>query len=104
MYVEKFGLDAADDVQAWDGIDDEGWTGAEIKSCCRLAALLGVTLEEAAKKVVPVCRSAADSILSLRETSENSGYLDANTGEAYRRLPASVKTSNRRNVIRNGSK
>jgi SpoVK/Ycf46/Vps4 family AAA+-type ATPase len=46
--------------------NDEGWTGAEIRSCCRLAALLDVPLLEAAKNVVPVSRTAAESVERLR--------------------------------------
>src|SRR5262249_9268503 len=34
--------------------DDTSWTGAEIRSCCRLAALLDIPLKEAAQHVVPV--------------------------------------------------
>ncbi len=43
------------------------WTGAEIKSCCRLAALLDVPLMEAAKQVVPVAVTAAESVEKLRD-------------------------------------
>ncbi len=45
---------------------DADWTGAEIKSCCRLAALLDVPLAEAARQVVPVARTAAETIDALR--------------------------------------
>ena len=34
--------------------DDGNWTGAEIKACCRLSALLDVPLVQAAQNVVPV--------------------------------------------------
>jgi SpoVK/Ycf46/Vps4 family AAA+-type ATPase len=44
----------------------DDWTGAEIKSSCRLAALLGVSLTEAAKQVVPVAVTAAESVERLR--------------------------------------
>ena len=44
MYIEKFGLDP-DQPRP----NDRDWTGAEIKSCCRLAALLDVPLVEAAR-------------------------------------------------------
>ena len=44
----------------------DDWTGAEIKSCCRLAALLDVPLVEAAKQVVPVAVTAAESVERLR--------------------------------------
>ena len=53
MYLEKFGLDP-DQPRP----DDRDWTGAEIKSCCRLAALLDVPLVEAARNIVPVAVTA----------------------------------------------
>ena len=46
--------------------DDTGWTGAEIKACCRLAMLLDVPLTQAARNVVPVSVTAAESIEKLR--------------------------------------
>jgi len=47
--------------------DDTNWTGAEIKSCCRLASLLDVPLIQAAQNVVPVAVTAGDKIESLRQ-------------------------------------
>jgi hypothetical protein len=44
----------------------EGWTGAEIKACCRLAAIREVSLDEAAKQVVPVTRMADTKLQDLR--------------------------------------
>ena len=46
--------------------DDRNWTGAEIQSCCRLASLLDVPLKEAARNVVPVAVTAAESVEKLR--------------------------------------
>ena len=46
--------------------DDTDWTGAEIRACCRLAALLDVSLEQAAAHVVPVAVTAAESVERLR--------------------------------------
>ncbi|QDT55867.1 Proteasome-associated ATPase [Caulifigura coniformis] len=46
---------------------DDGWTGAEIKSCCRLSALLDIPLSEAARNVVPVSVTSAESIEALRD-------------------------------------
>jgi hypothetical protein len=46
--------------------DDSGWTGAEIRSCCRLAALLDITLHQAAQNVVPVAITAAEPMEKLR--------------------------------------
>jgi len=45
---------------------DENWTGAEVKACCRLSALLDVPLAQAAQHVVPVAVTAAESIERLR--------------------------------------
>src|SRR5213593_2405886 len=46
--------------------DDEGWTGAEIKECGRKAWRLKLSLKESAGYIVPVSRSAADQIETLR--------------------------------------
>jgi hypothetical protein len=61
LYLDRFGLDAR---QARP--DDADWTGAEIKSCCRLAALLDVPLVAAAQNVVPVARTSAEAVERLR--------------------------------------
>jgi hypothetical protein len=61
LYLNKFGIDKTQPKP-----DDSNWTGAEIKSCCRLAALLDVSLVEAAQNVVPVAVTNADSIANLR--------------------------------------
>ena len=45
---------------------DDGWTGAEIRACCRLAALLDVPLLQAAQNVVPVSATAAESVERVR--------------------------------------
>ena len=46
--------------------DDSSWTGAEIRSCCRLAALLDVPLTQAARNIVPVAVTAAELVDRLR--------------------------------------
>ena len=46
--------------------DDASWTGAEVKACCRLAALLDVPLTQAARNVVPVAVTAAEAVERLR--------------------------------------
>jgi SpoVK/Ycf46/Vps4 family AAA+-type ATPase len=61
LYLERFGLDSA---QRRPG--DRDFTGAEIRACCRLAALLGVPLVEAAANIVPVAVTAGESVERLR--------------------------------------
>ena len=64
--------------------DDTSWTGAEIKACCRLAALLDVPLTQAARNVVPVAVTAAESVDRLR-TWATGRCLCANNPGIYTR-------------------
>jgi SpoVK/Ycf46/Vps4 family AAA+-type ATPase len=47
--------------------NDTNWTGAEIKSYCRLASLLDVPPVQAAQNVVPVAGTAGDRIEAPRQ-------------------------------------
>lgn len=47
--------------------NDNGWTGAEIKSCCEIAWELDVSLEEASRYIVPVSKADPDGIERLRK-------------------------------------
>ncbi len=61
---------------------DDQWTGAEIKACCRLSALLDVPLSQASQNVVPVAVTAAESIERLRGWAKGR-CLDATKGGIY---------------------
>ena len=50
--------------------EDEGWTGAEIKECCRKAGRLRLPLVRAAQYTVPISKSAAEQIKSLQEAQK----------------------------------
>ena len=77
---------------------DHDWTGAEIKSCCRLAALLEVPLVEAASHVVPVAITAAESVEKLRSWASGR-CLSASAAGIYARngnsSPAPIRRVNR---------
>ena len=62
LYRRQYDIPASQPIPV-----DTDWTGAEIKSCCRLSALLDVPLSEAATNVVPVAHTAAESLAKLRE-------------------------------------
>lgn len=62
--------------------DDEGWTGAEIKECCRKAWRLNLSLQESASYIVPVSRSAADQIEGLRRQASGR-FLSASRPGVY---------------------
>ncbi len=62
---------------------DPGWTGAEIKECCRKAHRLKMSLKEASEYIIPVFRSAADQIKALRQTASGK-FLNASKPGVYR--------------------
>ena len=83
--------------------NDDGWTGAEIRSCCRLAKLLDVSLVDAARNVVPVAVTAAESVERLRNWASGR-CLSANEPGIYRRTSSRGRSSTpsvRRSVSRN---
>lgn len=65
LYLKSFGLKK----QALP--KHEGWTGAEIRTCCDIAFRLNISLADAAKFVVPVAKSAKDQIAKLRSEASN---------------------------------
>jgi SpoVK/Ycf46/Vps4 family AAA+-type ATPase len=75
IYLKKWGL-------AGDLPDDEGWTGAEIKECCRKAWRLNLSLQASAAYIVPVSRSAADQIEGLRRQASGR-FLSASRPGVY---------------------
>lgn len=79
MYRNLYGIPEG---QARPG--DTSWTGAEIRSCCRLAALLDVTLSQAAHHVVPVAATAAEQVERLRSWASGR-CLSASAPGIYRR-------------------
>lgn len=61
---------------------DTVWTGREIEECCSKAYVLGITLQEAAKYVVPVMTFAQDEMTSLRESAAGK-YISADHEGTY---------------------
>src|SRR5204862_5818140 len=76
--------------------DDDGWTGAEIKECCRKAWRLKLSLAESAGYIVPVSRSAADQIETLRRQASGR-FLSASQPGVFtvESLPAAVGAGRR---------
>lgn len=63
--------------------EDDGWTGAEIKECCRKAARLTLSLVDAAEYTVPISKSAAEQIRSLRQQASGK-FISASYAGVYR--------------------
>ncbi len=92
IYLGKFSIDD----QALP--KDTDWTGAEIRSCCRLAKLLDLPLADAGRNVVPVAVTATESVDRLR-TWAAGRCLSADQAGVYTRS-AQVKNTGRRCVAR----
>lgn len=92
MYLAKFDLSGNQQIPP----DDE-WSGAEIRACCRLAALLDLPLTAAAQHVVPVARTASEAVDKLR-TWASGRCLNADRPGIYQR-----GTTPRRKVARESS-
>ena len=73
IYLSKYGVSG-------ELPDDDGWTGAEVKECCRKAYRLKMTLKESAEYIVPVSRSAADQIKALRQQASGKFISASNPG------------------------
>ena len=97
IYLDLFDLDPKQPKPV-----DADWTGAEVRACCRLAALLDVPLVEAAQNVVPVARTAQESVERLG-TWASGRCLDADRGGLYGRSPSSAAAKPRRKVRRDPS-
>jgi len=81
---------------------DDQFTGAEIRACCRLAALLDLPLTAAAQNVVPVAVTAAESVERLRQWASGR-CLDAEAGGTYRANGATTLVKPGRKVRRDPS-
>jgi hypothetical protein len=95
LYLDQYRLELNQELPA-----DEGWSGAEIKSCCRLAALLDVPLVAAAQNIVPVSRTSAESVDQLRRWATGR-CLSADRPGVYTARDTSAKE--RRRVHRSGT-
>ncbi len=94
QYVSTFELDSNQALPS-----DKNWTGAEVRACCRLAALLDIPLKQAATNVVPVATTAGESVERLRSWA-NGRCLDAEKGGIYQHRKNS---GSRRKVSRDPS-
>ena len=90
LYLGQFELDREQALPS-----DEQWTGAEIRACCRLAALLDVPLKEAARQIVPVAVTAAESVERLR-TWATGRCLSAEQPGLYSRSAVATDAPRRR--------
>ena len=79
--------------------DDDGWTGAEIKECCRKAWRLKLSLRESAGYIVPVSRSAADQIEALRRQASGR-FLSASVSGPFSTTEESTQIGAGRRVVR----
>jgi hypothetical protein len=88
LYASKFGVS----IEGLDRIDDEGWTGAEIKTCCSMASDMSVSLVEASGFISPVSRSNAEAVQALRALASGR-FRSAADGGFYK--PPSIESKSK---------
>ncbi len=89
IHLEQFGVNRDQPKP-----NDTDWSGAEIRSCCRLATLLDVPLIEAAKNIVPIAVTAAESVAKLRQWASGR-CLNAEVAGIYHHQTATNKRRRR---------
>lgn len=62
--------------------ESTGWVGREVRKCCRLASVLGISLAEAARGIIPQTIASARKLNAMRLEANNS-LVDANVGGPY---------------------
>ena len=90
IWMSYYGIEPVETVP-----DDELWTGSEIRSCCRLSSLLGVSLDKAAQQVVPIAVTNRESVDRLRgwadrrclSATQSGIFKSKTTSSAKRRRP-----------------
>ena len=99
LYLRQYGHTDTGIKVTGNAIPDDGqWTGAEIKACCRLAALLDCPLLDAARNVVPVALTASEKIAALREWASGR-CLSAALAGVYQSRPETANHAPRRRVL-----
>lgn len=74
--------------------DDEGWTPAEIETCCELAWRLDITLKEAATYIVPI-KDSAENVIERLRTEASGRYISASKKGTYTIDTTGMKRSER---------
>ncbi len=91
---KAFGLDGTSRP-----INDEVWSGRDIRNCCRLAKRMQKSIADVAGRIVPSEQVDAEKILILREHADGR-YLDAGREGVYHNVvinvPAEAITGGRR--------
>lgn len=69
----------------------EDWTGAEIKTACRLAKVMGTRVAESSSFVVPIAKTMKDDIDFLRKWSKGRSVPATNPVKSTKKSPNRIK-------------
>lgn len=91
IYEAKYGVYR----KVGEEFDSTGWTGREIRECCYKAYRLNIPLSESAKYIVPVSKSSAETIKTLRLQASGK-FLSATDAGIYRYEETATAPSGRK--------
>lgn len=90
IYLKMYGVSKPPPMKDLLGLSED-WTGAEIRSCCRLSAMLDATIKETSGNIVPIVRIAEKRMTELRAWADGQ-CLSSSTKGLYKR-PAGTKVN-----------
>jgi AAA+ superfamily predicted ATPase len=73
-HMKKYGVKGK-----WQNLGTEGWSGAEIEACCRIASMMNTDVAKASSYVLPISKTMSEKISYLRNWAKD------------RTIPASAK-------------
>lgn len=83
IQASRFGIDLDQKIP-----NDNGWTGSDIRNCCRVAWLTASSLIEASQMITVAGKVSLPDIQKLRELADRSGFLSANQPGQYKKPAA----------------
>jgi hypothetical protein len=86
IYLKQYEVDITQSLPS-----DNDWTGAEVKSCCRLSSLLDLPINEASKYVIPVALTASESVDRLRNWASGRCLSASSNGVYQHEIDTSLK-------------
>jgi hypothetical protein len=75
--------------------NDNGWSSANIRDCCRSAKLRSISLLDAAKSIIPAYDQDKIGIDALRRMATGS-LLSPVTAQAYKFIASSIASQGRK--------
>ena len=89
LKIARYGLDSKQEMPSEEMMS--GWTGSDVENCAAKADLLGISLMEAAKQIIPLMKSHHEDMDALRRSAHDR-FLSASHDGLYQYTEPPTKT------------